>query len=55
MKISEKNSEESPVNVNIIQGHNAYQIKKTFKVEYLSDGDLSESSSFNEDEECGRV
>ena len=30
-------------------------MKKTFKAENLSDGDLSESSSYNEDEECGRV
>ncbi len=32
--------------------HKAYQIKKTFKVENLSDFDLSESSSYSEDEEC---
>ena len=30
-------------------------MKKTFKLENLSDEDLSESSSYSEDEECARA
>ena len=48
------NSDENSEDGKIYQAHEAYQIKKIFKVENLSDGDLSESSSYNEDEECSR-
>lgn len=51
MSDSDENSEDEKM----YQVHKAYQMKKTFKAENLSDGDLSESSSYNEDEECGRV